>query len=89
LAIPEIAILDQIDGAYVYRIVARDGGQAAELVQVQTGQRSGGMAEVLNGLSANDRVVTEGLQAVRPGQPIQLREAPPAGDAANQLRPRG
>ena len=89
LAIPEIAILDQIDGAYVYRVVAREGGQAVELVRIQTGQRSGGMAEVLDGLGANDRVISEGLQTVRPGQPIRLREAPPAGDAANQLRPRG
>lgn len=90
LAIPEIAILDQIDGAYVYRVVARDGGQAVDLVRIRTGQRSGGMAEVLEGLNAGDQVITEGVQSVRPGQPVQLGAAqPPAAEGALPLRPRG
>ena len=89
LAIPEIAILDQIDGAYVYRVAAGEGGvQRAELVRIRTGQRSGGMAEVLEGLSAGDQVVTEGLQSVRPGQPVQLGDAQ-NGAAQMPLRPRG
>jgi membrane fusion protein (multidrug efflux system) len=91
LAIPEIAILDQIDGAYVYRVVTREGAQAVELVRIRTGQRSGGMAEVLEGLNAGDQVITEGVQSVRPGQPVQIGEAPPAAaeGAALPLRPRG
>jgi membrane fusion protein (multidrug efflux system) len=93
LAIPEIAILDQADGAYVYRVVAREGGQAVDLVRIQTGQRAGGMAEVLGGLEAGDQVITEGVQSVRPGQAVQLGEplaiVPGEGDgAANGLRPR-
>lgn len=91
LAIPEIAILDQADGAYVYRVVAREGAQAVEQVRIQTGQRAGGMAEVLEGLNAGDRVITEGVQSVRPGQPVQIGEPPAAPDAAEALplRPRG
>lgn len=86
MAIPEMAILDQADGAYVYRVVAREGGQAVDLVRITTGQRSGGMAEVLTGLAAGDRVITEGVQSVRPGQPVQVG----AGSAeAIPLRPRG
>lgn len=88
LAIPEIAILDQIDGAYVYKVVARDGGQAVDLVRIQTGQRAGGMAEVLEGLNAGDQVITEGVQSVRPGQSVQLGAAP-AAEGALPLRPRG
>jgi hypothetical protein len=45
---------------------------------------------VLEGLSADDQVITEGLQSVRPGQPVQI--GAPAGDGAAQslqLRPRG
>jgi membrane fusion protein (multidrug efflux system) len=89
LAIPEIAILDQIDGAYVYRVVARDGGQSVDLVRIQTGQRSSGMAEVLEGLNVGDQVITEGLQSLRPGQPVQLGAAQPAAEGALPLRPRG
>jgi membrane fusion protein (multidrug efflux system) len=89
LAIPEIAILDQIDGAYVYRIAAGEGGQQrAELVRITTGQRSGGMAEVLQGLNPGDQVITEGVQSVRPGQPVQVGE-PRDGAAQMPPRPRG
>ena len=89
LAIPEIAILDQIDGAYVYRVAAGEGGQQrAELVRIRTGQRSGGMAEVLEGLNPGDQVVTEGVQSVRPGQPVQLG-GPREGAAQLPARPRG
>lgn len=86
LAIPEIAILDQADGAFVYRVIAREGGQAVELVRVTTGQRSDGMAEVLSGLEAGNQVITEGVQSVRPGQPVQV--GAPSAEAL-PLRPRG
>jgi membrane fusion protein (multidrug efflux system) len=90
LAIPEIAILDQADGAYVYRVTAREGGgQQAELARIQTGQRSGGMAEVLDGLAVGDRVVTEGVQSMRPGLPVQVAGDAPAEAGASELRPRG
>jgi membrane fusion protein (multidrug efflux system) len=91
LAIPEIAILDRADGAFVYRVVSRDGGQAVEEAGIRTGQRSGGMAEVLEGLGVGDLVVTEGVQAVRPGQPVRVGGAQPeaAQAAPPQLRPRG
>jgi membrane fusion protein (multidrug efflux system) len=91
LAIPEIAILDQADGAYVYRVAARDNAQAVDLVRIRTGQRAGGMAEVLEGLNAGDRVITEGVQSVRPGQPVQIGEPAAPADAAQALplRPRG
>jgi len=95
LAVPETAIVDQIDGAYVYRVVSREGGgQSADFVRIETGQRSGGMAEVLSGLEAGDQIVTEGLQSLRPGQPVRIgggeAEAPAASGAQGpQLRPRG
>jgi len=91
LAIPEIAILDRADGAFVYRVVSRDGGQAVEQISIRTGQRSSGMAEVLEGLGAGDLVVTEGVQSVRPGQPVQMGGTQASGGAAGepQLRPRG
>ncbi|MCL4715550.1 MAG: efflux RND transporter periplasmic adaptor subunit [Hyphomonadaceae bacterium] len=88
LAIPEIAIVDRADGAYVYRVAAAEGGSQAELVRIQTGARAGGMAEVLEGLGRGDRVITEGVQSVRPGQPVQIA-APAAAVEDAPLRPRG
>ncbi|MEQ1708812.1 MAG: efflux RND transporter periplasmic adaptor subunit [Terricaulis sp.] len=87
LAIPEIAILDQADGAFVFRVAPDEGGTTVERVRVEVGQRSGGMAEILGGLSDGDQVITEGVQSVRPGQPIRLGGADAAGAPA--LRPRG
>jgi membrane fusion protein, multidrug efflux system len=85
LAIPEIAILEQTGEALVFRV--REG--VAEQVRLRVGVRAGGMAEVLEGLNEGDRVVTEGVQAVRPGQPVRLEgEAAPAGTARDG-RPRG
>lgn len=92
LAVPEIAIIDRADGAFVYRVANVDGRQQSDLVRIVTGARSNGMAEVLEGLDAGDMVVTEGLQSVRPGQPVQVA-APgsqaPEDAAQMPLRPRG
>jgi membrane fusion protein (multidrug efflux system) len=90
LAMPEIAILDQADGAYVFRVNQSDAGQVVERVKIETGQRSGGMAEVLSGLNEGDLIVTEGVQAVRPGQPVRAEaQAASAPEPAAALRPRG
>lgn len=88
LAIPEIAILDRADGAYAYRIVSREDARSVEEVTLRTGQRSDGMAEILEGLNAGDLVVTEGVQSVRPGQSVQVGGPQPAAQVP-QLRPRG
>lgn len=91
LAIPEIAILEQGGSSFVFRVAAGEGGaQTVERVQVRTGQRSGGMAEVLEGLAPGELVVTEGVQMLRPGMPVRVN--PPAGGegaAVDTLRPRG
>ncbi len=86
LAIPEITILDQADGAYVFRVVSFEAGQTVERVRIEAGQRSGGMVEILGGLSEGDQVVTEGVQSVRPGQPVRLGGE---GAGAGAPRPRG
>lgn len=92
LSVPEIAILEEAGGSYVYRVNAAEGGHVVERVSITTGQRAGGMAEVLSGLASGDMVITEGVQSVRPGAPVRLNEpAAPAGEtpAAGELRPRG
>lgn len=90
LAIPEIAILDRADGSFAYRVASHDGAQVVEEIRLRTAQRSGGMAEVLEGLNAGDLVITEGIQSVRPGQPVRISGSDADGAVqAPQLRPRG
>ncbi len=90
LAAPEIAILDRADGAYVDRVESGEGGaRTAELVRLQAGLRNGGMVEVLGGLSEGDMVITEGVQSVRPGQPVRLPDASASGAPRDRLRPPG
>lgn len=85
MAIPETALLDRADGVFVFRVTPKDGAPSAELVRVQIGQRSGGVAEVLSGLETSDSVVTEGLQAVRPGQAVRLSAPPPPPRQASAM----
>ncbi|MGE0597032.1 MAG: efflux RND transporter periplasmic adaptor subunit [Hyphomonadaceae bacterium] len=87
LAVPEIAVLDEGDISYVFRVAEGDGARMVERVDVRTGQRSDGLAEILSGLSPGDLVVTEGVQAVRPGQAVQIGAAQ-ASEAAPARRSR-
>lgn len=94
LAIPEIAILDEAGGAFVFRVATTEGATSVDRVPIQVGQRTGGLAEVLEGLNTGDLVITEGVQSVRPGQPVRIGQpdgAQPARQGADalQLRPRG
>jgi membrane fusion protein (multidrug efflux system) len=101
LAVPEIAVLEEGGASFVYRANEGPDGRLVERVQIQTGQRSGGMAEVLAGLDPGDFVITEGVQMVRPGMPVgvnaQQAGAPaapvgarqPGAPGAGALRPRG
>jgi membrane fusion protein (multidrug efflux system) len=83
LAVPEIAVLDRPDGPQVLRIVAGERGQTVEAAPVQIGRRAEGMAEIVTGLGPGDRVVSEGVNRVRPGQPVRVRgDGAPEGPAA-------
>jgi membrane fusion protein (multidrug efflux system) len=60
-------VLSDQQGDYVY-VVAADN--KAEQRRIQLGQSTPTMASVLGGLSPGDKVIVEGLQRVRPGQPV-------------------
>lgn len=62
LAIPEVALLD--DGGRSVAFVMVEG-EAFERRVVRTGARSGGWVEVLSGVAAGERVVTEGAYEVK------------------------
>jgi len=67
LAIPRSAVLSDQQGDYVF-VVRPDN--KAEQRRIQLGQSTTTIASVLTGLAPGDKVIVEGLQRVRPDQPV-------------------
>ena len=67
LAIPRSAILSDQQGEYVF-VVGADN--KAEQRRIKLGQSTSTIAAVTDGLALGDKVIVEGLQKVRPGQPV-------------------
>jgi membrane fusion protein, multidrug efflux system len=67
LAIPRSAVLSDQQGDFVF-VVGADN--KAEQRRISLGQSTSTVASVTNGLSAGEKVIVEGLQRVRPGQPV-------------------
>ena len=80
LVIPEQAIVPLGDEQYVFRVA--DG--RANRVKIAVGQRRDGVVQVLNGLTANDVVVTAGQLKIRDGVPVTVAASgPPPAKADN------
>ncbi len=75
LLVPEEAIVAVDDGMFVFAIV--DG--KAERRVVTLGRRRPGVAEVTSGLAAGEVVVVGGVQKVRPGAAVKVRDGVGAG----------
>src|ERR1700722_5124620 len=67
LAIPGAAVLSDQQGDYVFTVGADN---KAEQRRIQLGQSTATVAAVVSGLAPGDKVIAEGLQKVRPGQPV-------------------
>jgi len=67
LAIPRSAVLSDQQGDYVFTVGADN---KAEQHRVKLGQSTSTIAAVVSGLAPGDKVIAEGLQRVRPGQPV-------------------
>src|SRR5882757_2005890 len=74
LAIPRSAVLSDQQGDYVYTV---GPDNKAEQRRIQLGQSTSTVASVISGLSLGDKVIVEGLQRVRPGQPVSPGPASP------------
>jgi membrane fusion protein (multidrug efflux system) len=70
LVVPEESVLPEQGNMFVY--VVRDG--AATKRRIQTGQRSVGSVQVVEGLRVGELVVTEGTQKLRDGAPVSMTE---------------
>jgi RND family efflux transporter MFP subunit len=71
LMVPEPAVQR---GSEVETFVWVVDGEAARVRPVQVGLRQGGEARVLDGLGAGDRVVVEGMAALRDGARVRLKD---------------
>lgn len=67
--VPSEALIPTIDGTQLF--VVEDG--LAAVREVEIGVRTESSVEVLEGISAGDTVIVEGIQSVRPGGPVNLR----------------
>jgi membrane fusion protein (multidrug efflux system) len=76
LVVPQQAL--QIDQTGPF-ILAVDDGEKVVVRRVETGAVRGAYIIVRKGLTANERVITEGIQKVRPGQAVQATEVKSAG----------
>src|SRR5258707_10207347 len=74
LAIPRAAVLSDQQGDYVF-VVGPDN--KAEQRRIQLWQYTSLIASVLSGLPPGEQVIVEGLQPVRPGQPVATGPASP------------
>ena len=69
LTVPDTAVLYDQVGAYLLTVDAND---VVQLKRVQLGSVEQGMRAITKGLSASDRVITEGLQFATPGNKVEV-----------------
>lgn len=74
LVVPERAVVATRGRQTVFLV---DGENRVSQQAVQLGRRRGGMVEVLSGLEAGQRVVSEGVANMRPGLTVQPQGATP------------
>jgi membrane fusion protein (multidrug efflux system) len=79
LTIPQAAVLSDQSGSYVYVVGA---GNKAEVRRITLGQPNGANATVSAGLKDGETIVSDGLQRVRPGQPVNPAPSAPGPGGA-------
>jgi membrane fusion protein (multidrug efflux system) len=77
LAVPRAAVLADQQGDFVF-VVGADN--KVEQRRIQLGQSTSTLASVISGLAAGEKVIVEGLQRARPGQPVAPAPASPQFD---------
>ena len=88
IAIPRAAVLQDQQGSYVFVLDEQDRAQRRN---IRLGRSMVETAIVEDGLQGGERVVTEGVQRVRPGQPVNPApaSAPPPRPAVTPPAGRG
>ena len=71
LLIPQQAIQEDQAGQFIFTI---DKNSIVKMVKIKTGILYGSDIVLKHGLKAGDLVITEGLQKIRPGEKVRLKE---------------
>ena len=82
IAIPQRAVLEG-PGSKIVLIVNAQG--IVEPHPVQVGDWTGDEWVIIGGLKAGDQVIVDGVVKARPGSPVKIAQAPPAGREPGQL----
>ena len=81
LVIPQEAV-SELQGSY--QVIAIGEDNKASVQPVKMGERLGPMWEVLEGLKPGDKVIVQGIQKVRPGSSVTVKDwTPPAEQIAS------
>jgi len=80
VVVPESALMSQGERTSVYVINAEGNAQVRP---VKIGLRTANQIEVIEGLQPGEKVVTEGIQKVRPGAPVKIAAPQSSSSATN------
>jgi membrane fusion protein (multidrug efflux system) len=69
IAVPESAVLADVKGYYVFKVIKNQAAQT----YITIGDRVGGIVEVKKGLQVGDSVVTAGQQKLQDGSRIEIK----------------
>lgn len=69
LVIPETALVPEGDSQFVFLV---NGDEVAKKTMVKVGERRPGLVQILDGLKAGDKVITEGTLRVRDGSSVRI-----------------
>lgn len=72
LIISESALVPLASNNFVFVLQDAENGPVVERRQITIGERLPGSVEVLSGLNPGEKIVTHGLQKIRPGQKVQV-----------------
>lgn len=64
-------------------VLVVDPANKVQYREVQLGERHGGLVEIAGGLKEGERIVVNGLQRVRPGDPVTPKTVKMAGDTGD------
>lgn len=79
VVVPEAALVPSQGRQYVFVV---DEESIARRVEVEIGRRRPGVAEIVSGVVPGQRVVTQGIAQVRPGQTVRIMNSGESGSSA-------